>query len=176
MKTTHIMLFSLILLTTLVVCPLGAVETEQFISEYSSLAQKDCKVIQSGVGYDISQCPRHDAMEVFINDDEGTSSVSVKVKGKEVTLDCSSIHPEGGQEFSLPYVAGDKLEWRYRVTGGKKELVGVIYRLADNGWKEGVSVLFVSRYDGGTFCPVAAVKSNKAAQKALDAGAPCAKK
>ena len=44
-----------------------------FVSEYSSIANKDCKIVKSGVGYDIAQCPSHDGYGVSVTDDEGVN-------------------------------------------------------------------------------------------------------
>ena len=145
-----------------------------FVSEYSSIANKDCKIVKSGVGYDIAQCPSHDGYGVSVTDDEGASSVILKVKGKDVLLTADAVKPEPPLQFQLPYVAGDKLEWRYETAAGKKTLAGVIFRVGDQSWPEKQTVLFVTRANGDAFCPLGAVKTNEAAQKLVDGGKACA--
>src|SRR6185436_10333790 len=112
----------------------SAAAENKFVSEYSSLSDKDCKKVDSGVGFTLIKCPGLGPYGVFISDDEGTSTVSLKVNGKDVLLDPSVVAPEGGPAFSLPHVAGDKLEWRFQVLAAEKALTGVIYRVADYGW------------------------------------------
>jgi hypothetical protein len=145
-----------------------------FVSEYSSIADKDCKAVKSGVGYTIVQCPSHDGIGVSVTDDEGASSVILNVKGKDVLLTADAVKPEPPLQFQLPNVGGQKIEWRYNTSGGKKSLAGVIFRVGDESWSGNQTLLFVTRVNGDAFCPVAAVKTNEAAQKLVDSGAGCA--
>jgi hypothetical protein len=153
----------------------ASAEPPQFVSEYSSLAKKDCKITEKGVGYNWAPCPGHDGYGVAIDDDEATSFVSLKVRGKDVPLEASVLKPEAPLSFSMSHVVGEKLEWRYRVAGGKKTLVAVIYRVGDDTWAPKQSILFVTRVQGDVFCPLGVVKTNEAAQQLADGGKPCPK-
>jgi hypothetical protein len=169
MKKTFLLLLALVpLLSTA-----PAFAAPAFVSEYSSIAHKDCKIVKSGVGYDISQCPSHDGYGVVVTDDEGASSVILNVKGKEVLLTADAVKPDPPLQFQLPYVAGEKLEWRYETAAGKKRLAGVIFRVGDQSWDEKQTVLFVTRVNGDAFCPLGVAKTNEAAQKLVDGGKGC---
>jgi hypothetical protein len=154
----------------------ASADPPRFVSEYSSLSNDSCKMIESGIDYGVQRCPAHDGYDVHIYGGEGTSSIGLKKgKGKEISLYPERTKASGLPEFTRPYVSGDRIEWRYDTTQGKKTLVGLIYRVGDQSWPKEQTYLFVTRVTGTSFCPLALVKTNEEAREMLDNGNPCPK-
>lgn len=163
---------SIILLTG----ELASGESSRFISEYSSLSDDACKMIESGVDYAVERCPDHDGYGVYVYGDEGTSSIGLKKgTGKEISLHPEKTKASNLPEFISPYVAGDQIEWRYDTTRGKKTLVGLIYRVGDQSWPKEQTYLFIVRVAEKSFCPLGLVKTNEEARKMIDGGVLCPK-
>lgn len=166
----------LVLVSISLLAGVASAGPSRFVSEYSSLSDADCTMIESGIDYGVQRCPSHDGYNVYISGGEGTSSIGLKKnKGKEVSLYPEKTKASNLPEFSRPYVAGDKIEWRYDMARGKKNLVGLIYRIGDQSWPKEQSYLFVVRATGMSFCPLGLVKTNEEAREMVDSGKPCPK-
>ena len=104
------------------------------------------------------------------------SQIILKKDAKEIPL------PFDGLLFR-PGVAGKKLEWRYQLKDGHKNLVALIYRMEghereayDKGDYKIVSVLYVARLTNlaePTACIVGRANTNQEARKIADSNSPC---
>ena len=151
-------------------------ETPTFVSEYSSLAEKDCKMTVTATEGGLQKCPSHGGYDVMIAGGEGTSGVVLKSKGKEHSVDAEEAEAPKPLQWERPYVVGGSLEWRYQLIGSKKTLVGLIYRVGDQGWPEKQSLLLAIRVTENSFCPLGAAKGNEEARQLVDSGKACPEK
>lgn len=148
-------------------------EGTQFVSDYSSISENDCKVVTRLPDYIKMQCPSHDGYAVSLDSSEGSAWLTIK-KGKtkmQPDFDLASAQLSAPQSGPL-YVGGEKLEWRYRIAGDQKTLVGLIYRIG--GW-DNLSMLHVVRISGSKYCQLGIVKTNDEARKIIDSDKMCPK-
>ncbi|MDO8519144.1 MAG: hypothetical protein Q7T11_03155 [Deltaproteobacteria bacterium] len=151
--------------------PVVFAKTSRFESKYSVISEKECKTEKREADFIELRCPSHDGYAVFIDSSEGSAWLSL-IKGKlkiQPDVDLAGLKIREPQTGPI-YVDGEKLEWRYRLTGSKKTLVGLIYRIG--GW-ENLSLLHVVRVDGAKFCQLGVVKTNEEARALVDGNHRC---
>lgn len=147
-----------------------------FSSEYSSIKDEDCKTANRGADYLYSCCPPHNNYVVCIDAAEAMSNLVIIKKGKppkDINTDHGGVNFGSAPAPTTPYVAGDKLEWRYQTTAGKKTLVGLIYRVGDQSSNANSNVLFVVRATDKTFCSLGFAKTNAEARELVDSNKQC---
>jgi len=152
-----------------------------FISEYTPVDRKSCKDIpqpkaMEGDDSFKQRCPGRDGYTVY---EEGGDNRSwlVLEKGKQ-RIELQGIATE---DAVFPVLWGGKLDWRYQVKNGQKQLVALIFRMGGydhksyeaGNYEKKTTMLYVLRFDGSRHCILGKSPSNEEARKLADNGAPC---
>ena len=126
----------------------------KFDSSYTSIKEKDCKLIQfiEAGGSSSSSCPGFGEFKVEVHEGDLRQSITLIRDGREYPLNLWTTH------FS---VLGLLIEWRYK-KGRSRQLVGVITRLNVNDHptnpNKTTSYLLVNKITRGEICLVGKIR------------------
>ena len=155
---------------------IGSAAAQSFGSSYTSTAEKDCRIENTGQVSSASVCPGKAGLIVLLTEDDLRQAVSVGRNRK-----AAENEPAAHEGFGPFNSANATVEWR--VVDGKPFAIIQRWLLADNdapdkgGRPTDKGLLVVTRLPPGAVCHVAYVdvaanpNSNELARKAADEGA-----
>jgi hypothetical protein len=146
----------LILLSTLLLS--ASSYAANFDSSYTSIAEKDCKLIASNEHESSQSCPKFGIIEVNVGEFDLRQSLFLHRNGKDYPLNFwNSVTPN----FST---LGKKIEWRH-TKGNPNDIVGMIVRLnvSENtkNPRKTTSYLVVSKISKNEICVVGKLTPQK---------------
>ncbi|MBC7743274.1 MAG: hypothetical protein H7061_13840 [Bdellovibrionaceae bacterium] len=143
---------------------IGSFAQADFLSAYTSVADKDCVLISGSaleknpeIDYATVECPGLGGYQVMISGSDLRYPLQLTYQGKEITL---------SQMLSFHEVASDKIEWLYSRQDHVITYHALIHRLSVQVDEKSTEVLVVSKLKGADSCTVALVKGNSANQRA----------
>lgn len=151
---------------------------EAFQSKYTSLV--NCKSIvkpgkpdENGPNdWSVDKCPGREGWNVYVEGGDVRSWLIIK-KGNDVI----DLQGTGGDDVFFPMIIGQSLEWRYKMSGAKKELSAIIFRMGGQDKESGKEIfanLYVVRLAKDFYCLAGKDKTNEGARAIADGDKQCA--
>ena len=143
---------------------------ELILSEYSSI--KNCKIIEKSdeAAYAKLRCPSKDGYNIYLENFDDRSWLifkkgSLKIESKDFD----------NPAFTFQNIVPEKIEWRYKINNGKKQLSAVIYRLESysNESNKVSQYLNILRLKGTQWCQLGSEENNDSARKLADSDQGC---